>query len=290
MMGCARSNSSGACDRLIRTRLSTAGSVLRALAAVLLAKFASNAAVPDPPRWSVNRPNQARRAGIELCSHGFRALRGGCAGGTQTRDILDSSIDTPSGSRLELSADSSSHIEEDGLAPSEADTSERESQQSTGLGIHQSNWTRIKEIGIPVFTMPEFDHAAREAKVLKRAAERGASAKGLSAAAKRSEMREQAERRKIAKEGRELGWFSSEDGREITGKPCETCKRVLCYCEHFRNAERLRKRGFVDPFARAKDSHILQPGSSPPPPPRTNRTRRVPHPVLIGHAASLTPY
>jgi hypothetical protein len=25
-------------------------------------------------------------------------------------------------------------------------------------------------------------------------------------------------------------------------------------------------------------------------PPRTNRTRRVPHPVLIGHAASLTPY
>jgi hypothetical protein len=26
------------------------------------------------------------------------------------------------------------------------------------------------------------------------------------------------------------------------------------------------------------------------PPPRTKRTRRVPHPVLIGHAASLTPY
>ena len=25
-------------------------------------------------------------------------------------------------------------------------------------------------------------------------------------------------------------------------------------------------------------------------PPRTNRTRRVPHPVLIGHAAPLTPY
>ena len=28
----------------------------------------------------------------------------------------------------------------------------------------------------------------------------------------------------------------------------------------------------------------------PSPPPRTNRTRRVPHPVLIGHAASLAPY
>ena len=30
-------------------------------------------------------------------------------------------------------------------------------------------------------------------------------------------------------------------------------------------------------------------GPPPPPPPRTKWTRRVPHPVLIGHAASLTP-
>jgi len=29
---------------------------------------------------------------------------------------------------------------------------------------------------------------------------------------------------------------------------------------------------------------------TPRPSPRTNRTRRVPHPVLIGHAASITPY
>jgi len=29
---------------------------------------------------------------------------------------------------------------------------------------------------------------------------------------------------------------------------------------------------------------------TPRPSPRTNRTRRVPHPALIGHAASLTPY
>ena len=29
---------------------------------------------------------------------------------------------------------------------------------------------------------------------------------------------------------------------------------------------------------------------TPRPSPRTNRTRRVPHPVLIGHAASLPPY
>ena len=32
------------------------------------------------------------------------------------------------------------------------------------------------------------------------------------------------------------------------------------------------------------------PAPPPPPPPRTKWTRRVPHPVLIGHAASLTPY
>ena len=37
--------------------------------------------------------------------------------------------------------------------------------------------------------------------------------------------------------------------------------------------------------------HALAGGLSPAPPsPRTKWTRRVPHPVLIGHAASLTPY
>ena len=35
--------------------------------------------------------------------------------------------------------------------------------------------------------------------------------------------------------------------------------------------------------------HLVR-GASPPPPSRTKWTRRVPHPVLIGHAASLTPY
>ena len=34
----------------------------------------------------------------------------------------------------------------------------------------------------------------------------------------------------------------------------------------------------------------VRPPAPPPPPPRTKWTRRVPHPVLIGHAASLTPY
>ena len=37
--------------------------------------------------------------------------------------------------------------------------------------------------------------------------------------------------------------------------------------------------------------HKLKKAPPPPPPPsRTKWTRRVPHPVLIGHAASLTPY
>ena len=43
----------------------------------------------------------------------------------------------------------------------------------------------------------------------------------------------------------------------------------------------LGKAGFVPGFSRF-------PVSPPPPPPRTEWTRRVPHPVLIGHAASLS--
>lgn len=38
-----------------------------------------------------------------------------------------------------------------------SETSEPESQASTGLGIHQHNWTRIETIGIPVFEFPEYD-------------------------------------------------------------------------------------------------------------------------------------
>ena len=34
----------------------------------------------------------------------------------------------------------------------------------------------------------------------------------------------------------------------------------------------------------------VRPPPPPTPPPRTNRTRRVLHSVLIGHAASFTPY
>ena len=43
----------------------------------------------------------------------------------------------------------------------------------------------------------------------------------------------------------------------------------------------------ISPWDRELRALALEP---PPPPPRTKWTRRVPHPVLIGHAASLTPY
>ena len=48
------------------------------------------------------------------------------------------------------------------------------------------------------------------------------------------------------------------------------------------------------PLSRAHTINVAAAGGSggapPPLPPRTKWTRRVPHPVLIGHAASLTPY
>jgi len=43
-------------------------------------------------------------------------------------------------------------------------------------------------------------------------------------------------------------------------------------------------------FAGPESAYLKVPRAIAPPPPRTKWTRRVPHPVLIGHAASLTPY
>ena len=40
----------------------------------------------------------------------------------------------------------------------------------------------------------------------------------------------------------------------------------------------------------AEERGVDEVAPPPPPPPRTKWTRRVPHPVLSGHAASLTPY
>ena len=52
-------------------------------------------------------------------------------------------------------------------------------------------------------------------------------------------------------------------------------------CPHMRSPGLARRKG---PLATRWCWHV------PPPPPRTKWSRRVPHPVLIGHAASLAPY
>ena len=50
-------------------------------------------------------------------------------------------------------------------------------------------------------------------------------------------------------------------------------------------------RGAWDSFPSPHWDAVSRGAAGPPPPPsRTKWTRRVPHPVLIGHAASLTPY
>ena len=54
-----------------------------------------------------------------------------------------------------------------------------------------------------------------------------------------------------------------------------------------------RGEGSGEDWRRAVDSELealRESRGRPPPHPRTKWTRRVPHPVLIGHAASLTPY
>ena len=72
---------------------------------------------------------------------------------------------------------------------------------------------------------------------------------------------------------------------------------VACLAFARKHAARLRAEGLRAELAfhlfalwdfNLLDRHDVRP--PPPPSPRTNRTRRVPHPVLIGHAASLTLY
>jgi hypothetical protein len=73
-------------------------------------------------------------------------------------------------------------------------------------------------------------------------------------------------------EARENGDLHAEpaDGREDLGGIQVSVSHVLVLPSH------------VSPTRRK--------AAPPPPPPRTKWTRRVPHPVLSGHAASLTPY
>jgi hypothetical protein len=57
-----------------------------------------------------------------------------------------------------------------------------------------------------------------------------------------------------------------------------------------RTAGRTSSSSFPPPRARTRPGFPACRSPPPPLPPRTNWTRRVLHPVLIGHAASLTPY
>jgi hypothetical protein len=47
---------------------------------------------------------------------------------------------------------------------------------------------------------------------------------------------------------------------------------------------------FSDKKVRCTAHELVAFSDNKPPPPHTKWTHRVPHPVLIGHAASLTPY
>jgi hypothetical protein len=62
------------------------------------------------------------------------------------------------------------------------------------------------------------------------------------------------------------------------------------HAEVVTGAQELRARLEKDKEALAAQVASLEGKVAPPPAPRTKLTRRVPHPVLIGHAASLTPY
>ena len=67
----------------------------------------------------------------------------------------------------------------------------------------------------------------------------------------------------------------------------------LCHAaERTGGAARPRTHLFSQPVIHAHVRHLARNSAgqvdAPPPPLRTNWTRRVPHPVLIGHAASLT--
>ena len=73
----------------------------------------------------------------------------------------------------------------------------------------------------------------------------------------------------------------------LWGAPPPYTPNPALFSQRFRRAGRAhRRRHAVRDGRRGENGRV----GSAPLPPRKNRTRRVPHPVLIGHAASLTPY
>jgi hypothetical protein len=133
-------------------------------------------------------------------------------------------------------------------------------ESSTGLGIHNRNWSHVKAIGLPVFEYPQFNKVAKEAKLLRHAADGAYEAQGYCTEEKTRKLKEYARRKRIADEGKEHGWFQNGDGERIDGHPCAVCHKILCTCEFAKEQEAMRRRGFEDPFERIKDRGILQPG------------------------------
>ena len=88
----------------------------------------------------------------------------------------------------------------------------------------------------------------------------------------------------LLREGQRYRRYRGRDGQTLPVSPVMV-KRIL---PHPRGAIAGRAGG--GRARRAERAGRDARGGIPPPPPCTKWTRRVPHPVLIGHAASLAPY
>ena len=154
------------------------------------------------------------------------ALRGGGAG----RDYAELSASTPPDEPGldNWSYQSSSGPGSSGLAAQQGDSED----SSTGLGIHNRNWTHVKSIGIPVFEIPELAKVAKEARLLRHAADGAYEAQGYRMEEKKRSKEDYERRKAVAKRSKELGWFNKGEGERIEGEPCTTCHKILCTCEY----------------------------------------------------------
>ena len=73
-------------------------------------------------------------------------------------------------------------------------------------------------------------------------------------------------------------------------KPCADATAALQVADTLKHFDGAGTEEYEQQLAAEREALARQEQASPPPPLRTNRTRRVLHPVLIGHAASFTPY
>jgi hypothetical protein len=152
------------------------------------------------------------------------AIRGG-----EGSEYADLSVSTPSGESelCKWSYQSSSGPSSSGLALQKGS----EGSSSTGLGIHNRNWSHVKAIGLPCFEYSEFNRVAKEAKLLRHAADGAYEAQGYRTEEKKRSLKELQRRREIAEDGKKKGWFQDGEGERIEGEPCSVCQKILCTCE-----------------------------------------------------------